>query len=84
MPTYSISIRLQRTVVEEVHVSVPVTDDVMEERPDGSHGLNVDKIVAAAVRMGRETELAWRREGESEVTQHPIQTPPPGIGDDAE
>ena len=84
MPTYSISFRLQRTVIEEVHVSVPVTDDVVKQRPDGSYGLDVDKLVAEAIRLGRETELAWRREGEPEVTQHPIQTPPPGIGEAAE
>jgi hypothetical protein len=73
----SISVRIRRTVVEEIHISVPVTDDMIEERPDGSAGLVPGKIFEEAVRIGQTHELAWRREGESLVEIHPLQTPPP-------
>lgn len=71
-PHYSITVRIRRTVVEEVHVLVPVTDDVVtDDHIDGA------KVFAAAVELGRTQPLAWRREGEPIVEVHPIQTPPP-------
>ncbi|HVV87251.1 MAG TPA: hypothetical protein VHE35_29625 [Kofleriaceae bacterium] len=77
--TVSISVRLRRTIVEEVHVSVPVTAALIAEEPDGSAHLDGAKVFAAAVRLGGEAGLAWRREGEVLVELHPLQTPPPGI-----
>ncbi|HEV2949388.1 MAG TPA: hypothetical protein VGX70_18580 [Gemmataceae bacterium] len=38
VPTYSVSIRLQRTTTEVAFVSVPVTADLMIEQPDGTGG----------------------------------------------
>lgn len=77
--TVSISVRIKRTVVEEVHVLVPVTDEVIDEQPDGSGRLNGQRIFEAAVKIGQEQDLAWRREGEPLVEVHPLQTPPPGV-----
>jgi hypothetical protein len=73
-PSYSVSVRIRRTIVEEIHVKVPVTDAVVtDEHLDGK------KIFAAAVVIGETEELAWRREGEPVVEVHPLQTPPPGV-----
>ena len=71
-PTYSIAVRIRRTIVEEVHVHVAVTDAVVtDDHVDGA------KIFAEAVRIGREASPEWRREGEPVVEVHPLQTPPP-------
>jgi len=71
-PHYSVSVRVRRTVIEEVHVLVPVTDSVVtDDHLDGA------KIFAEAVRIGREETHGWRREGEPTVEIHPLQTPPP-------
>jgi len=75
--TYSISVRLRRTLVEEVHVSVPVSDEVITEEPDGSAHLDGGKVFAVAVRLGETTALQWRPEGEPVVEIHPSQPPPP-------
>jgi hypothetical protein len=73
-PTYSVAVRIRRTIVEEVHVSVAVTDAVVtDDRLDGA------KIFVEAVRIGREGSPAWRREGEPVIEVHPLQTPPPDI-----
>lgn len=71
-PHYSIMVRIRRTVVEEIHVRVPVTEDVVtDDHVDGA------KVFAAAVELGKTAELAWRREGEPSVEVHPLQTTPP-------
>jgi len=73
VPHYSISVRLRRTIVEEVHVRVPVTQAVMG---DDDH-LDGGKVFAAAVRIGQVEDQRWRVEGEPAVELHPMQTPPP-------
>ncbi|MFC9817347.1 hypothetical protein ACFVJM_35445 [Streptomyces virginiae] len=77
MTSYSISVRLQRTTVEEAYVSVPVTDAVMQREPadDGSwsYRLDTDKLFAAAVELGNEAD--WLSEGQQTVV-HPIQKAP--------
>jgi hypothetical protein len=74
---YSVSVRIRRTVTEEVHVLVPVTDAVVtDDHLDG------DKIFAEAIRIGAEQEHEWRREGEPTVEIHPLQTPPPHLAAD--
>lgn len=75
MTSYSISVRLQRTTVEEAYVSVPVTDAVMLREPadDGSFRLDTDKLFAAAVELGSEAD--WLSEGQRTVV-HPIQKAP--------
>ncbi|MEV0522003.1 hypothetical protein AB0I66_01155 [Streptomyces sp. NPDC050439] len=75
MTTYSISVRLQRTTVEEAYVSVPVTDAVMQQEPaeNGSSRLDKEKFVAAAIELGGEAE--WLPE-QQQVALHPIQQAP--------
>ena len=77
MPTYSVSFRLQRTTTEDTFVSVPITDELMIEQPDGSAKLDVEKLVARAVEIGLEPHVVWTPEG-TEITPHSIQKPPPG------
>lgn len=80
MPTYSISVRLQRTTTEECFVSVPVTDDVMQEPDaDGVMRLDAAKVIAAAVELG-EASAEWTQESR-QVTPHPIQKPPSDADD---
>lgn len=75
MESYSISVRLQRTTVEEAYVSVPVTGAVMQEEPaeDGSRRLDTEKFVAAAIELGGGAE--WLPEHQ-QVVLHPIQQAP--------
>ncbi|MEV6756910.1 hypothetical protein [Streptomyces sp. NPDC051214] len=75
MTSYSISVRLQRTTLEEAYVSVPVTEALMREEPgeDGSYGLDTDKFVAAAIELQGGAD--WVPE-EQRVTLHPIQQAP--------
>ena len=70
---YSIAVRIRRTVVEEVHVLVPITDGVVTD----DH-VDPDKLFAEAIRIGRESAQEWRPDGEPLVEIHPLQTPPPG------
>ena len=74
--TVSIVVRVRRTVTEEIHVSVPITNDLIVDEPDGSSHLDGGAVFATAVRLGQTAELAWRREGEPVVEVHPLQTPP--------
>ncbi len=76
LATISIMVRLRRTVTEEVHVSVPITEDLIVDEPDGSSHLAGGAVFAAAVRIGQTTTLAWRPEGDPVVEIHPLQTPP--------
>ena len=70
--TYSIAVRIRRTVIEEVHVSVPVTDEVVtDDHLDGA------KIFVEALKIGATGTHRWRAEGEPEIIIHPLQTPPP-------
>ncbi|MFD8480462.1 hypothetical protein [Kitasatospora sp. NPDC059673] len=78
MASYSISVRLQRTTVEEAYVSVPVTDAMMRDEPneDGSYGIDVTEFYAAALQLGAAAE--WLPEDRS-VVVHPIQKAPDHI-----
>ena len=75
--TYSVSVRLQRTALESTFVSVPVSPDVVIAQPDGSGKLDVEKLFARAIEMGREPGCVWETES-LDVQLHPNQMPPPG------
>lgn len=78
-PTFSVSVRLQRITSEECHVSVPVTDDVMQDEPhaDGTFRLDGKKVFETAIRMGQES-AAWTVETQ-QVAIHQIQKAPEHI-----
>jgi len=52
--TYSISVRLRRTVTEEAFVSVPLDAEITDPTPDKGGQFHVDgnKLMKAAVRLG--------------------------------
>lgn len=77
--TYSISVRLRRTITEEAFVSVPVNSEVIDPVPDqdGSHHIDGKKLTEVAVRMGTDSGVQWVAEGQSHVEVHPVQTRPP-------
>ena len=76
--TYSICFRLRRTNHEEAFVSVPVTEEILDEKRDehGHRGLDAEKLMQMAVRLGSDPETRWRAEGTPVVEVHPVQIAP--------
>jgi hypothetical protein len=75
--TLSISVRLRRRQTETAHVSVPITEDVMRPNDEGEgNKLDVDKIIEAALQLGKLDSTKWDIEGEPEIQLHPIQNAP--------
>ena len=77
--TYSISIRLRRTIVESSFVKVSVNADVMQPTPDqdGKFCLDPEKVMEVAISLGTDKNTQWTVEGEPIVEPHPIQVAPP-------
>jgi hypothetical protein len=75
-PAFSIVVRLQRVTTEYVQVSVPVTKAMMKSAPeaDGSYRVESEALFAEAERLARESNVAWRPDGEPRVGLHPLQT----------
>ena len=75
--TLSMSVRLRRVRTETTTVSVPITQEVMRPSDQGD-GLNmdVDKIIEAALQLGKFDSIEWEIEGEPEIQLHPIQNAP--------
>jgi hypothetical protein len=73
----SMSVRLRRVRTETTQVSVPITQEVMRsgEGGDGPK-LDVDKIIEAALQLGKSDSIEWETEGEPEIQLHPIQNSP--------
>jgi hypothetical protein len=72
--TLSISVRLRRRQTETAQVSVPITEEVM--RPDNEAGglkMDIDKIIEAALQLGKLNSTEWEIEGEPEIQLHPVQ-----------
>ena len=73
----SISVRLRRRQTETARVSVPITDAVMRPDDEGEgRKLDVDKIIEAALQLGKFDSIEWEIEGEPEIQLHPIQNTP--------
>jgi hypothetical protein len=77
-PSYSISIRLRRTIYQEAFVSVPVDDAVKQDAPDaqGRFSLDGDKVMSVAARLGKNPTTHWITEGDPVIEVHPVQTAP--------
>ena len=74
--TFSISMRLQRTISEFTFVSIPINDEVLVQHADGTKRVDVDKLTQQAIILGDLHSLEWHLE-EQKVQLHPIQTAPP-------
>jgi hypothetical protein len=74
--TFSVSVRLQRVTTETAHVSVPLSQELFSANSDGSETIDGQKVIAAAIELGRQLETRWSVEGEVVITPHPLQTPP--------
>lgn len=75
--TLSMSVRLRRVRTETTTVSVPITQDVMRPDDEGDGlKMDVDKIIAAALQLGKFDSIEWQIEGEPEIQLHPIQNAP--------
>jgi len=76
--TYSICFRLRRTNYEEAFVSVPVTEEILEQKPDehGHRGLDAEKLMQAAIGLGSDPHTHWRTEGTPIIEVHPVQIAP--------
>jgi hypothetical protein len=75
--TLSMSVRLRRVRTETTTVSVPITQEVMrpDDQGDGLK-MDVDKIIEAALQLGKFDSIEWEIEGEPEIQLHPIQSTP--------
>jgi len=75
--TLSMSVRLRRVRTETTTVSVPITQDVMRPSDEGDDlKMDVDKIIEAALQLGKFDSIEWHIEGEPEIQLHPIQNAP--------
>jgi hypothetical protein len=75
--TLSISVRLRRRQAETAQVSVSITEDLMRSNEEGEgKNLDVDKIIEAALKLGKLDSTQWETEGEPEIQLHPIQNSP--------
>lgn len=72
--TLSLSVRLRRRRSEAAYVSVPITEEVLLQSDEGEgKKIDVDKIIAAALQLGKLESMKWEIEGEPEIQLHPIQ-----------
>lgn len=73
----SISVRSQRVTTETAHVSVRLSEELLQPNPDGSgtHAIDSEKLIAAAIELGRHPATDWSAEREAVIVPHPIQRP---------
>ncbi len=74
----SIVLRVRRTIVQDAHISVPLSDFLLraEPEPDGSRRLDFDAFVAEGLRLSNDPGVEWQEE-HSETIAHPMQGPVP-------
>ena len=76
-PSFSVSFRLRCVYsVETAHVSVPLTTEFVTGSAENPAKLDTEKLVQAAINMGRLGSTLWQADGEAEITLRPLQTPP--------
>lgn len=73
-----IVLRLQRTIVQDAYIAVPVSDAIMkkEPEPDGSHRIDFEAFVREGIRLSQNDAVDWAVE-ESASAPHPVQQPVP-------
>jgi hypothetical protein len=76
MSTYSIALRMRRTIYEDAYIAVPVTDAVVKKKEDGSLGVDPAALMAEGIRISRDDRVEWQVES-TKTEPHPIQQAPP-------
>jgi hypothetical protein len=74
--TYSIALRLRRTIHEDAYVRVPVSTKTAKPNDKGQYSLDWEALVAEAIRISGHPTVDWQMESE-ETAPHPIQRPMP-------
>lgn len=70
--SYSVSVRLRKITLEAAHVSVLLTQDLINDQGT----VDADKVMEAAIKMARDLPLHWLPDGEPVIELHPIQIAP--------
>lgn len=72
--TFSMSVRLRRTTVEEAYVSVPLDGRSMAPTPDknGRFHVDGDKVMQAALRPGVNLDIQRSLEQEPNIELHSV------------
>jgi hypothetical protein len=42
----------------------------------GGKRIDVEKVIQAAIALGKQPSTSWRKDEEDEIQPHPLQTPP--------
>ncbi len=74
--TFSIALRLRRTIHEDAYVAVPVTDALIKINDAGEGEIDFELFVAEAIRIGSDARVEWKIESTS-MEAHPVQGPTP-------
>jgi hypothetical protein len=70
--TYSIVFRLQRTIVQDGYVAVPLSPAITKVSEDGSHRIDPEAFFREAARFGEDPRVEWRVENMT-TEGHPMQ-----------
>ncbi len=73
---YSILLRLRRVTYEDAYVSVPITEAILEQKENGTYGVNVEAFFAEGIRLSQHPDVEWVIENSTTET-HPVQQPKP-------
>lgn len=76
MGTYSIALRVRRTIIQDAYISVPVTEAILNEQPDGTARINSEALFAEGIRISAHHAVEWQNEALS-TDIHPIQQAAP-------
>lgn len=76
--TKTFAVSVQQVTTETAYVFVPLSEELFQMNPDGSGTRTIDaeKLMEAAIELGRHPATPWSVEGEVVMIPHPIQAPP--------
>lgn len=56
---YSIALRLRRVTYEDAYVEAPATGAIVKANDDGTGSIDVEAVVAKAIRIGQDDRVQW-------------------------